>query len=38
MQFDVGRELRVRVASAFRSEGINVWAELDTGRATGGAS
>jgi hypothetical protein len=26
------------VASAFRHEGINVWAELDTGRATGGAS
>ena len=38
VQFDVGRELRARVASAFRSEGINVWAELDTGRATGGAS
>ncbi len=38
VQFDVGRELRARVASAFRHEGINVWAELDTGRATGGAS
>lgn len=38
MQFDVGRELRARVASAFRLEGINVPAELDTGRATGGAS
>jgi small conductance mechanosensitive channel len=38
MQFDVGRELRARVASAFRYEGINVPAELDTGRATGGAS
>jgi moderate conductance mechanosensitive channel len=38
MQFDVGRELRARVASAFRYEGINVSAELDTGRATGGAS
>jgi moderate conductance mechanosensitive channel len=37
MQFDVGRELRARVASAFRSEGINVSADLDTGRATGGA-
>jgi small-conductance mechanosensitive channel len=38
MQFDVGRELRARVASAFRHEGINVAAELDTGRATGGAA
>jgi len=38
MQFDVGRELRAQVASAFRLEGINVSAELDTGRATGGAS
>ena len=38
MQFDVGRELRARVASAFRDEGINVAAELDTGRATGGAA
>jgi small-conductance mechanosensitive channel len=38
MQFDVGRELRARVASAFRAEGINVSADLDTGRATGGAS
>jgi moderate conductance mechanosensitive channel len=38
MQFDVGRELRARVASAFRSEGINVPAELDTGRPTGVAS
>jgi len=38
MQFDVGRELRARVASAFRDEGINVSADLDTGRATGGAS
>jgi small conductance mechanosensitive channel len=38
IQFDVGRELRARVASAFRSEGINVSADLDTGRATGGAS
>jgi len=38
MQFDVGRELRARVASAFRHEGINVPADLDTGRATGGAS
>ena len=38
IQFDVGRELRARVALAFRREGINVATELDTGRATGGAS
>jgi small-conductance mechanosensitive channel len=38
IQFDVSRELRARVASAFRSEGINVSADLDAGRATGGAS
>jgi small conductance mechanosensitive channel len=38
MQFDVGRQLRARVALAFRYEGINVAADLDTGRATGGAS
>jgi small conductance mechanosensitive channel len=38
MQFDVGREIRARVASAFRREGIIVAAELDTGRATGAAS
>ena len=37
-QFEVGRELRARVASAFRSEGILVAAELDTGHSTGGAS
>jgi moderate conductance mechanosensitive channel len=37
-QFEVGRELRARVASAFRVEGIIVAAELDTGRSTGGAS
>ena len=36
-QFEVGRELRARVATAFLREGINVPAELDTGRATGGA-
>jgi len=35
VQFDVGRELRARVASAFRAEGIIVAAEVDTGRATG---
>jgi small-conductance mechanosensitive channel len=38
MQFDVGREIRARVASAFRTEGTIVNAELDTGRATGNAS
>jgi len=38
IQFEVGRELRARVALAFRREGINVGAELDTGSATGGAS
>jgi small-conductance mechanosensitive channel len=38
IQFEVGRELRARVASAFRREGIVVSAELDTGRATGDAS
>jgi small conductance mechanosensitive channel len=35
MQFDVGREIRARVAAAFRSDGILVSAELDTGRSTG---
>jgi moderate conductance mechanosensitive channel len=38
IQFEVGRELRARVAQAFRHEGINVAAELDTGRASGDAS
>jgi small-conductance mechanosensitive channel len=38
MQFDVGREIRARVASAFLREGIIVSAELDTGQATGTAS
>ena len=38
MQFDVGREIRARVAAAFRAEGIIVSAELDTARATGNAS
>jgi small conductance mechanosensitive channel len=38
IQFEVGRELRARVASAFRREGIIVAAELNTGRATGDAS
>ena len=36
-QFEVGREIRARIASAFRREGITVTADLDTGRATGGA-
>jgi hypothetical protein len=31
----VGREIRARVASAFRNEGISVSADLDTGHATG---
>jgi small conductance mechanosensitive channel len=38
MQFDVGRVLRAQVASAFRRDGINVSADLDTGHATGGAA
>jgi moderate conductance mechanosensitive channel len=38
MQFDVGREIRARVASAFLREGIIVSADLDTGQATGNAS
>jgi moderate conductance mechanosensitive channel len=38
MQFDIGREIRARVASAFLKEGIVVSAELDTGNATGDAS
>ncbi len=37
-QFDAGRILRARVASAFLREGISVSAGLDTGKATGGAS
>ena len=37
-QFDVGRVLRARVASAFRREGITVSAGLDTSAATGGAA
>jgi moderate conductance mechanosensitive channel len=35
MQFEVGRELRAGVASAFRAEGINVSANLDTVRPVG---
>jgi small conductance mechanosensitive channel len=38
VQFDVGRELRARVAMVFRSEGINVAADLDTAAPTGGAA
>jgi small-conductance mechanosensitive channel len=34
-QFEVGRDIRARVASAFLREGISSPAELDTGRATG---
>jgi small conductance mechanosensitive channel len=35
MQFDVGREIRARVASAFLREGIVVATDLDTTQATG---
>jgi small-conductance mechanosensitive channel len=38
MQFDVGREIRARVASAFLREGIIVSTELGTGDATGSTS
>jgi moderate conductance mechanosensitive channel len=38
MQFDIGREIRARVASAFLREGIVVATELGTGEATGAAS
>jgi len=34
-QFDVGRDIRARVATAFLRAGIHVSAELDTGQATG---
>jgi moderate conductance mechanosensitive channel len=34
MQFDVGREIRARIATAFLREGIIVSAELDAGGAT----
>jgi moderate conductance mechanosensitive channel len=37
-QFEIGRDIRARVASAFLREGIHVSAELDTGQATGTAS
>jgi len=35
MQFEVGREIRARIATAFLREGITVAAELDTTPATG---
>lgn len=38
MQFNVGREIRARVASAFRREGILVSAEFDTRSPTGSTS
>ena len=38
MQFDLGREIRARVASAFLREGILVSAELDTSNETGSDS
>ena len=38
MQFDVGREIRARVASAFRRQGVIVSAEFDTTNATGDTS
>jgi small conductance mechanosensitive channel len=37
-QFEIGRDIRARVATAFLREGINVSAELDTSQATGTAS
>lgn len=37
-QFDVGRKLRARIATAFLSEGITVPTELQTGRPSGGAT
>jgi small conductance mechanosensitive channel len=37
-QFDVGRDIRARVAMAFLRAGIHVSTELDTGQATGTAS
>jgi moderate conductance mechanosensitive channel len=37
-QFEVGRDIRARVATAFVRAGIHVSAELDTGQATGTAS
>jgi moderate conductance mechanosensitive channel len=37
-QFEVGRDIRARVATAFLRAGIHISAELDTGQATGTAS
>jgi small conductance mechanosensitive channel len=37
-QFEIGRDIRARVATAFLRAGIHVSAELDTGQATGTAS
>jgi moderate conductance mechanosensitive channel len=37
-QFEAGRELRARVATAFRREGVHIATELDTARSTGGAA
>jgi hypothetical protein len=36
-QFEVGRDLRTRIAAAFRDAGSTVSAGLTAGRATGGA-
>lgn len=38
MQFEVGRELRARVARGFWAEGVIVSAEVDTSHATGAAT
>lgn len=38
MQFEVGREMRARIARGFRAEGVVVSAEVDTSRSTGAAS
>ena len=37
MQFEVGRELRKRIAQRFWAEGVIVSAQIDTSRATGAA-
>lgn len=38
MQFEVGREMRARIARGFRAEGVVVSAEVNTSEATGAAS
>lgn len=38
MQFEVGREMRARIAQGFWAEGVIVSAEVETGRSTGAAS